>query len=44
MEILLGKLSPGGEEPSPDKLLEQQDQKLNIHFNEKPDKNQEKFY
>lgn len=44
MGILIGKLSPGSEGTSPDKLSEQQDQKLNIHINEKPDKNQEKFY
>ena len=44
MGILIVKLSPGSEGPLPGKLLEQQDQKLNIHTNEKPDKNQEKFY
>ena len=38
MEILIGKLSPGSEGPLPEKLLEQQDQKLSIHINEKPDK------
>ena len=44
MGILIGKLSPGSEGPLPEKLLEQQDQEINIHTNEKSDKNQEKFY
>jgi len=44
MEILIGKFSPGGEGPLPEKLLEPYYYKPGLNNNEKPRKNQEKFY
>jgi hypothetical protein len=44
MGLLIGKLSPGSEEPLTERLFEPYYYKPGLNNNEKPRKNQEKFY